>query len=117
MLFFALKLFATALTFAGGGIGGKWLPAFAMGGALGAVFDGFLGLHQPGMMTLLGAAAMAGALHQSLLVPVLFLAETTGQTALVVPALLGTIAAFLLAQERARVLRLERLGRWRGSGR
>jgi CIC family chloride channel protein len=102
ILFFALKLFATALTFAGGGIGGKWLPSITMGAAIGAAFDALLGLHQPGLMTLLGASAMAGAVHQSLLIPVVFLAETTAQAALVVPALLGTTVAYILAQERSR---------------
>ena len=103
ILFFALKLFATALTFAGGGIGGTWLPSIAMGAAIGAAFDALLGLGQPGLMTLLGASAMAGAVHQSLLVPVVFLAETTGQAALVVPALLATTVAYLLVQERSQL--------------
>ena len=105
VLFFALKLAATALTFAGGGIGGKWLPAVAMGAALGAGFDAALGLGQPGILALLGGSALAGALHQSLLVPVLFLAETTGEAALVVPGLVGTTVAYLVAQERARLRR------------
>ena len=103
ILFFALKLAATALTFAGGGIGGTWLPAIAMGAAIGAAFDGLLGLGQPGLMTLIGASAMAGAIHQSLLVPVVFLAETTAQAALVVPALLATTVAYLLVQERSQL--------------
>lgn len=103
ILFFALKLAATALTFAGGGIGGTWLPAVAMGAAIGAGFDGILGLGQPGLLTLIGASAMAGAIHQSLLVPVVFLAETTGQAALVVPALLATTVAYLLVQERSQL--------------
>ena len=103
ILFFALKLLATALTFAGGGIGGTWLPSIAMGAAIGAAFDVLLGLGQPGLMTLLGASAMAGAVHQSLLVPVVFLAETTGQAALVVPALLATTVAYLLVQERSQM--------------
>jgi hypothetical protein len=33
-------------------------------------------------------------------VPVVFLAETTGQAALVVPALIGTTVSFLVAKER-----------------
>ena len=100
ILFLALKLTATALTFAGGGVGGLWLPSLAMGAAVGAAFDGWLGLGQTGYMTLVGASAMAGATHQSLLVPVVFLAETTGQAALVVPALIGTTVAYLVVRER-----------------
>jgi CIC family chloride channel protein len=98
-LFLALKLFATALTFAGGGIGGLWLPALAMGAAVGAGFDGLLGIGSTGYLTMVGAAAMAGALHETILVPVVFLAETTGQVALVVPALIGTTISYLMVRE------------------
>lgn len=99
ILFLALKLAATALTFAGGGLGGLWLPSLAMGAAIGAAFDGWLGLGQTGYLTLVGASALAGATHGSLLVPVVFLAETTGQAALVVPALIGTTVSYLMARE------------------
>ena len=101
VFFLALKLAATALTFAGGGIGGLWLPSLTMGAAIGAVFDALLGLGQPGYMTLVGASAFAGATHETLLVPCVFLAETTAQAALVVPALVGTTVAYLLVQERS----------------
>ena len=98
-LFLALKLLATALTFAGGGIGGLWLPSLAMGAAVGAACDGLLGIGSTGYLTLVGASAMAGATHGSLLVPVVFLAETTGQAALVVPALIGTTVSYLMVRE------------------
>jgi CIC family chloride channel protein len=98
-LFLALKLLATALTFAGGGIGGLWLPSLAMGAAIGAGFDGLLGIGSTAYLTLVGASAMAGATHGTLLVPVVFLAETTGQAALVVPALIGTTVSYLMVRE------------------
>ena len=100
MLFLALKLVATALTLAGGGIGGIWLPSFAMGASVGAVFDGLLGLGQPGYFTLVGGAAFAGATNETILVPVVFVAETTAQAALVVPALIATGVAYLIVRER-----------------
>lgn len=99
VLFLALKLLATAITFAAGGVGGLWLPSFTMGAAIGAAFDAVLGLGQPGYMTLVGAAAFAGATHESLLIPVVFLAETTAQAALVVPALVGSTVAYLMVRE------------------
>ena len=99
-LFLALKLVATALTFAGGGLGGLWLPSLAMGAAIGAGFDGLLGIGQTGYLTLVGASAVAGATHGTLLVPVVFLAETTGQAALVVPALIGTTISYLIVREQ-----------------
>ena len=99
VLFLALKLAATALTFAGGGLGGLWLPSLAMGAAVGAGLDGVFGIGQTGYLTLVGAAALAGATHETLLVPVVFLAETTGQAALVVPALIATTISYLLVRE------------------
>ena len=44
----------------GRGWAGLWLPSFTMGAAIGAAFDGLLGLGQPGYLTLVGAAAFAG---------------------------------------------------------
>ena len=99
LCFLALKMTATALTFAGGGIGGLWLPSLTMGAALGTAFDGFLDLGTHGYMTLVGASALAGATHESLLVPVVFLAETTGQAALVVPALIATTVSYVVMRE------------------
>ena len=99
VIFLALKLAATALTFAGGGLGGLWLPSLAMGAALGAALDGFLGIGQTGYLTMVGASALAGATHETLLVPVVFLAETTGQAALVVPALIATTVSYLMVRE------------------
>lgn len=94
LVFLALKLTATALTFAGGGVGGTWLPAVAMGSAMGAAFEAWAGLGQPGLFVLVGASAFTGAVHRSLLTPVVFLAETTGQAALVVPTLIATVTAY-----------------------
>jgi CIC family chloride channel protein len=94
LAFLALKLVATSLTFAGGGVGGTWLPSVTMGAALGAAFEAWAGLGQPGLFVLVGTSAFTGAVHRSLLTPVVFLAETTGQAALVVPALVATVAAY-----------------------
>lgn len=92
--FLALKLFATALTFAGGGVGGLWLPSIAMGAALGSGLEAFAHTGQPGLLVMVGTAAFAAATHRVMLVPVVFLAETTGQAGLVVPALVATVVAF-----------------------
>nr|WP_320133088.1 chloride channel protein [uncultured Holophaga sp.] len=98
-LFVALKLLATALTFAGGGVGGLWLPSLAIGAALGAGFDALVGSGHAAYLAVVGASALTGATHETLLVPVVFLAETTGQAALVVPALIGTTVSFLIVRE------------------
>jgi len=99
LIFLAVKVLATALTLGCGGIGGTWLPAVAMGACLGSAFDAWLLPSYPGLLTMLGATAFAGAFNETMLVPVVFLAETTAQAALVVPALVATTVAFLVARE------------------
>jgi chloride channel protein, CIC family len=99
LAFFLLKTLATAVTFEGGGVGGTWLPSVAMGAALGASFEALIHTGHFGLMALLGATAFTGAVHGTLLVPVVFLAETTAQASLVVPGLVATTVAFLAARE------------------
>lgn len=99
LLFFCVKAAATALTLAGGGVGGTWVPAVVMGACLGAGLESALHVGPMGVLTLVGASAFAGAVHETLLVPVVFLAETTGQAGLVVPALVATTLSYLMARE------------------
>ena len=99
LIFLAVKIIATALTLGCGGIGGTWLPAVAMGACLGSAFDAYFLPTYPGLLTMLGATAFAGAFNETMLVPVVFLAETTAQAALVVPALVATTVAYLVARE------------------
>ncbi len=98
LLFMTLKILATALTLAAGGVGGMWLCTIAMGAALGSALGAWLLPGWPGLMPLLGAAAFAGASHRTLLVPTVFLAETTGQAGLVVPAILACTLAVLVVR-------------------
>ncbi len=94
---FALKLAATTLTFASGGLGGRWLPTLTIGAALGGALAGFAGLPAP-VFILAGAAAYAGAFHRTVLLPAVFLAEATGRSEYVVPGLLAAVMAFLITQ-------------------
>ncbi|MBS1766679.1 MAG: chloride channel protein [Acidobacteria bacterium] len=99
LLFLGIKVIGTALTLGCGGIGGTWLPAVCMGACLGASFDAALLPSYPGLLTMLGATALAGAFNGTILVPVVFLAETTAQAPLVVPALVATTVAYLVARD------------------
>ncbi|HJW08297.1 MAG TPA: chloride channel protein [Holophagaceae bacterium] len=99
LVFLGVKMLATALTLGSGGVGGTWLPSVAMGACLGSAFDAGLLPRYPGLWTMLGATAFTGAFNNTLLVPVVFLAETTAQAALVVPALVATTVAYLVARE------------------
>jgi CIC family chloride channel protein len=97
LLLFALKLIATVLTFGMGGVGGLFVPSATIGAALGAACDAAFHPSQPGLFTLIGIAAFTGASYNSLLFAAVFVAEATGSPALVVPALIASSVAFLVA--------------------
>jgi CIC family chloride channel protein len=97
LILFAAKLFATAFTFGTGGVGGLFVPSATIGAALGASFDAAFQPSQPGLFTLVGIAAFTGASYNSLLFAAVFVAEATGSPALVVPSLIASSTAFLLA--------------------
>jgi CIC family chloride channel protein len=94
---FALKLLATAVTFGCGGVGGLFVPSATMGAALGAAFDAVLAPSHPGVFTLLGIAAFTGASYNSILFSAVFVAESTGNVFLVVPALVASSVAFTVS--------------------
>jgi CIC family chloride channel protein len=97
LLIFVAKLLATAFTFGTGGVGGLFVPSATIGAALGATFDVAFHPSQPGLFTLIGIAAFTGASYNSLLFAAVFVAEATGSPALVVPSLIASSTAFLLA--------------------
>jgi CIC family chloride channel protein len=97
LLIFALKLLATAVTFGAGGVGGLFVPTATIGAALGACFDAVLAPTHPGVYTLLGIAAFAGASYNSLLFAAVFIAESTGNVFLVAPALVTSTVAFVVS--------------------
>lgn len=97
LFIFVAKLLATVVTFGMGGVGGLFVPSATIGAALGAVCDAMLHPSQPGLFTLIGIAAFTGASYNSLLFAAVFVAEATGSPALVVPGLIASSAAFLVA--------------------
>jgi CIC family chloride channel protein len=96
LVIFALKLLATSVTFGSGGVGGLFVPTATIGAALGACWDSVLAASHPGVYTLLGIAAFAGASYNSLLFSTVFIAEATGNVFLIVPALIASTLAFLV---------------------
>jgi CIC family chloride channel protein len=114
---FVLKLAATSVTFGSGGVGGLFVPTATIGAALAACWDAAVpGAHTGGVYTLLGVAAFSGASYNSLLFSAVFIAESTGNVFLVVPALIASAAAFVtsagVSNSRAqRPRRLERQDR------
>jgi CIC family chloride channel protein len=97
LFLFAVKLLATVVTFGMGGVGGLFVPSATIGAALGAACDAMFHPSQPGLFTLIGIAAFTGASYNSLLFAAVFVAEATGSPALVVPGLIASSAAFLVA--------------------
>jgi CIC family chloride channel protein len=112
VLIFALKLVATSLTFGSGGVGGLFVPTATIGAALGACWDALVPSQQPGVYTLLGIAAFAGASYNSLLFSTVFIAEATGSAFLMVPALIASTISFLISAgvSNSRAQKLYRLG-------
>lgn len=97
LFLFAAKLLATVITFGMGGVGGLFVPSATMGAALGAACDALFHPSQPGLFTLIGIAAFTGASYNSLLFAAVFIAEASGSPALVVPGLIASATAFLVA--------------------
>jgi chloride channel protein, CIC family len=97
LIIFIAKLLATAVTFGSGGVGGLFVPSATIGAALGAAFDSVFHPGQPGVFTLIGIAAFAGASYNSLLFAAVFVAEASGSPALVVPSLIASCTAFLVS--------------------
>ena len=97
LFIFVAKLFATAITFGFGGVGGLFLPSATIGAALGSMCDFWFHPSQAGLFTLIGIAAFTGASYNSLLFAAVFVAEATGSPMLVVPSLIASSAAFLVS--------------------
>lgn len=97
LFLFAAKLLATVITFGMGGVGGLFVPSATIGAALGAACDALFHPSQPGLFTLVGIAAFTGASYNSLLFAAVFIAEASGSPALVVPGLIASAMAFLVA--------------------
>jgi CIC family chloride channel protein len=89
------KMAATALTLAGGGVGGIFFPLAIMGTLLGAAFGRLTPEAPASFFPLLGAAAFLAAGYRTPLAAVAFVAETTGNPWILIPAMLASVAAFL----------------------
>ncbi len=96
LLLFGAKLLATAFTVAGGGVGGLFFPQAVLGVILGSIFT-FLMPGVPGpLFPLIGLAAFVGAGYRTPLAAVAFVAETTGNPWVLIPAMIATVVSFLV---------------------
>lgn len=99
-----LKVIATTLTLAGGGVGGIFAPSAMMGGLTGFAFAGVL--NESGItrelethnFTLVGMAGVLGAVLHAPLTAIFLVAEMTKGYELFVPLMLTTMIAFLVVK-------------------
>lgn len=99
------KIAATALTLAGGGVGGVFTPALAVGGAFGAAAGAALALLFPGLhlavvpFALVGMAGAVGAATHAPLTAFFMVLEMSGDYGLVAPLLLAGPIGYAVARE------------------
>ncbi len=98
---FFLRCFATALTLAGGGVGGVFIPLVVGGALVGRAVGELVNDLDPTLYVLLGMAAFLGAGYRVPLAAVMFVAETTGQPGFIVPALFAAVTAELVMGDQS----------------
>lgn len=96
VLLLVLRCLATGATVGGGGAGGLFIPLVVAGALLGRAASGIIGRAEDAQFLIIGIAAFLGAGYRVPLAAVMFVAETTGRAAYVVPALLAAVAADLV---------------------
>lgn len=101
VVIFVMRCLASALTLAGGGVGGVFIPLVVGGAFVGRAVGGVINPDRYTLYTLLGIAAFLGAGYRVPLAAVMFVAETTGRPNFVVPALFAAVAAELVMGEQS----------------
>ena len=94
-LLLGAKMAATALTAAGGGVGGLFFPMAVMGVITGSAFTHLLPATLGALYPLIGLAAFVAAGYRTPLAAVAFVAETTGDPWVLIPAMLASVASYL----------------------
>ena len=98
---FVLRALATAVTVAGGGAGGLFIPLVIEGALLGRALGGLFERQDTTLFPVLGIAAFLGAGYRVPLASVMFVAEFTGRPGFVVPGLVAAVAAQLVMGRRS----------------
>jgi len=97
----ALRAVGPAVSIAGGGVGGLFIPLMAIGALVGRLFADAVNAEELALYVTVGAATMLGAGYAVPLTGVIFVAEYTGQATVIVPALLAMAAARLVVGNRS----------------
>jgi CIC family chloride channel protein len=91
-----LRCVATAVTVAGGGVGGLFIPLVVAGALTGRLVGGAVDALDSSLFTVVGVAAFLGAGYRVPLAAITFVAEATGRPGFVVPGLLAAVVAELV---------------------
>ncbi|MGH9260074.1 MAG: chloride channel protein, partial [Acidimicrobiales bacterium] len=105
-----VRVAAVMATYGGGGVGGLFVPLVVTGALTGRVAGDALSIADTDLLVVVGMAAFLGAGYRTPLAGVMFVAETTGSPAFVVPALLATAASQLVLGDSS-VSQHQRAGR------
>ena len=95
-LLFGVRMAATLVTLASGGVGGLFIPLAVQGVILGQLTGQVLGSDRPGLYPTLGLAAFLGAGYRAPIAAVMFVAEVSGGS-FVVPALVAAAVSQVVA--------------------
>jgi len=100
LAFTGAKMAATIFTLGTGGVSAMFVPLLLMGGALGSVFGQSL-VHSPSfdLYAAVGMASFIAAAYKTPLAAVVFVAETTGGHAYLIPTLIGAAVAYAVSGE------------------
>ncbi len=96
VLLLGLRIIATTTTLGAGGAGGLFIPLAAQGVLIGRAVGDVLGQAESSLYPTIGLAAFLGAGYRVPLAAVMFVAESTGGAAFVVPALLAAAVSQLV---------------------
>lgn len=111
LVILVVRVGAVMATYGGGGVGGLFVPLVVTGALTGRLAGDALSMADTDLLVVVGMAAFLGAGYRTPLAAVMFVAETTGSPAFVVPALLATAASQLLLGDSSSVALHQRTGR------
>lgn len=98
---FAIRGLGPAITIAGGGVGGLFIPLMAAGAVIGRIFADAVDPQETALYVTVGAACMLGGGYAAPLTGVVFVAEYTGQASVIVPALVAMTMTRLVVRDRS----------------
>ncbi len=93
----AFRIIATLTTVGAGGVGGLFIPLAVQGVIVGSFLGQAIGVTDIGLYRTLGLAAFLAAGYRAPITAVMFVAESTGASAFVVPALIAAAVSQLVA--------------------